>query len=262
MLGLEHCDASNGIPDGFELALPEGHALGEPELLFRTISDDEVAALRARFGGTQDEAAANEGHAAEPLFGADLRVGVVRSVQPHPESSDRLWVLSVEMGGGSVRQVVAGIREHYAEASQLQGRKVVVACNLKAASLRGVESQGMVLCAAKKEALGLLLPPADAQPGARVFAGELRNPGEEVSRAQGPARAGGRQGARARRGRPWGGPGGGRRAARAQRTSWFWLPLHSAVGQSVEIRCHRPAHMRTPGGHASPRAPARPNVVP
>lgn len=180
MLGLVHSDETNQIPDRFELTLPSGHAIGEPELLFRTISEEEVAALRKRFGGTQDEAAANA-QAVEPVFAADLRVGEVRDVQPHPESADRLWILSVGMGGDDVRQIVAGVREHYAQPADLLGRKVVIVCNLRPASLRGVESQGMMLCAAKKDDFGLLLAPADAAPGSRVFAGELRNPGEEVS---------------------------------------------------------------------------------
>ncbi|KAG8459098.1 hypothetical protein KFE25_002505 [Diacronema lutheri] len=177
MLGLEHTDSSSYIPDTFELMLTTGHPLGEPELLFRTITDEEVAALRARFGGTQEEATSGT-HAPEPEFAADLRVGEIVDVQPHAESIDRLWVLSVDLGSER-RQIVAGVREHYAAPSELLGKKVVIVCNLKAVSLRGVESRGMMLCAAKKEEFGLLLAPQAAPPGARVFAGELRNPGEQ-----------------------------------------------------------------------------------
>ena len=74
-----------------------------------------------------------------------LRVGTVRSAEPHP-NADRLVVLRVDLGGEE-RQLVAGIRAHYDPAS-LVGRQVVVVANLAPAMLRGVESNGMVLAAA------------------------------------------------------------------------------------------------------------------
>jgi methionine--tRNA ligase beta chain len=187
MLGLEHSARTNRIPDSFELLLPAGQPLGEPALLFKTISEEEVAALRARFAGTQDEAAANASPAAELAFPADLRVGQIAAVAEHPESADRLWVLTVDLGA-ETRQIVAGVREHYPTAAELVGRKVVVVCNLKPVSLKGQQSEGMMLAAMRKEAFGLLCAPAGAAPGARVFAGELRNAGEEV-RARARARA-------------------------------------------------------------------------
>jgi len=179
MLGVDHGPETNGIPDTFELTLPEGHKLGEPELLFRTIPDDEVAALQKRFGGSQEDAAPDAPPKAADLdFPADMRVGQVAAADAHPEDTERLWVLQVNLGSEQ-RQVVAGLRAYYPDPTALVGRNVVVLCNLKPVALRGVESQGMVLCGAKKEDMGLLCPPPAASPGARVFAGELRNPGEE-----------------------------------------------------------------------------------
>lgn len=236
MLGLEHTDSSSYIPDTFELMLTTGHPLGEPELLFRTITDEEVAALRARFGGTQEEATSGT-HAPEPEFAADLRVGEIVDVQPHAESIDRLWVLSVDLGSER-RQIVAGVREHYAAPSELLGKKVVIVCNLKAVSLRGVESRGMMLCAAKKEEFGLLLAPQAAPPGARVFAGELRNPGEQV-------RARTRLGQKDARRRCAG-------DARA-RASHLMVPAASALrsGAVGGNQVPQSVHTRTPGGRAS-----------
>mmetsp|Transcript_26655 Transcript_26655/g.61499 ORF Transcript_26655/g.61499 Transcript_26655/m.61499 type:complete len:376 (+) Transcript_26655:2-1129(+) len=177
MLGLVHSSATNGIPDSFQLTIPSGHKIGEPELLFKTISDEEVVALRARFAGTQDEAKANV-TAVEAVFPADLRVGQILEVSEHPESTDRLWVLTVDLGAEK-RQVVAGVREFYPTPAELIGRKVVIVCNLKPVKLKNVDSQGMMLAASKKEDFGLLQAPEQAHPGARVFAGELCNAGEE-----------------------------------------------------------------------------------
>lgn len=40
-------------------AVPSGHALGKPELLFAVIADEAVQDLQGRFAGTQAEAAAS-----------------------------------------------------------------------------------------------------------------------------------------------------------------------------------------------------------
>ena len=75
----------------------------------------------------------------------ELRVGTVKTAEPHP-NADRLLVLRVDVGGEE-RQIVAGIRAAYDPAT-LVGRQVVVVANLEPATLRGVESQGMLLAAA------------------------------------------------------------------------------------------------------------------
>lgn len=74
----------------------------------------------------------------------DLRVATVTSATAHP-NADRLVVLTVDLGSEQ-RQLVAGIRAHY-EPEHLVGRQVVVVANLAPATLRGVESQGMLLAA-------------------------------------------------------------------------------------------------------------------
>ena len=51
---------------------------------------------------------------------------------------------------------------------QMQNRPVVVMCNLKPAKMRGVESQGMVMCASTPDKVELMTPPSDAKPGERV----------------------------------------------------------------------------------------------
>ena len=85
----------------------------------------------------------------EQFRALDLRVGTIRAAEPHP-NADRLLVLRVDLGTES-RQVVAGIRAHY-----------------EPATLRGVESQGMVLAAADGERVVLLRPDDPVTPGATV----------------------------------------------------------------------------------------------
>jgi methionyl-tRNA synthetase len=95
----------------------------------------------------------------------ELRVGTVKTAEPHP-NADRLLVLHVDVGGEE-RQVVAGIRAHYDPAA-LVGRQVVVVANLEPAKLRGVESQGMVLAAADGDRVVLVRPDDVVSPGAVV----------------------------------------------------------------------------------------------
>jgi methionyl-tRNA synthetase len=97
--------------------------------------------------------------------GVELKVGTVRAAEPHP-NADRLLVLRVDVGGEE-RQIVAGIRAHYAPET-LVGRQVVVVANLEPAKLRGVESQGMLLAAADGERVVLLRPDDAVASGAVV----------------------------------------------------------------------------------------------
>jgi len=96
----------------------------------------------------------------------DLRVATVTAVVPHPKA-DRLLVLTVDLGGEQ-RQLVAGIRAHY-EPEVLVGKQIVVVVNLAPATLRGVESQGMLLAASDSEGrLAIVVPEKPVSAGAQV----------------------------------------------------------------------------------------------
>lgn len=100
----------------------------------------------------------------------DLRVAKVLEAEDHP-NADKLIVLKLDDGSGTPRQLCAGIKGHYA-AADLVGRSIVIVANLAPRSLRGVESQGMLL-AASEPANGdrrvvLLAPEQEAAPGSVV----------------------------------------------------------------------------------------------
>lgn len=94
----------------------------------------------------------------------DLRVGRIIAAAKIPKS-DKLLKLSVDIG--EVRQVVAGIAQHY-EPAEIIGRQVIIVANLKPAKLMGIESQGMVLAAKSEGRLLLLSPEKDVIPGSSV----------------------------------------------------------------------------------------------
>lgn len=93
-------------------------------------------------------------------------MGTVLAVEQHPEA-DRLLILKVDTGEEDLRQVVAGIAEHWSPEALL-GRQVVVVANLKPRKLRGQVSQGMVLALKQEGGMQLLVPSAIVKNGSKV----------------------------------------------------------------------------------------------
>ncbi|KAI8599681.1 hypothetical protein EDD21DRAFT_307652 [Dissophora ornata] len=108
----------------------------------------------------------------------DIRVGIVRSVSAHPDA-ESLYIEQVDVGDkeGDVhkepRTIVSGLVRHVPK-DYLEGRAVIVVGNMKPSKLRGVLSQGMLLCAMEKDLdgvvtkVGLLEPAEGSQPGDKV----------------------------------------------------------------------------------------------
>ena len=96
----------------------------------------------------------------------ELRVGTVKSAQPHP-NANRLLVLKVDIGEEEERQLVASIRAHYSP-EELVGKQIVVVANLQPAKLRGIESQGMLVAASDGEQVIVLRPEKRTRAGSQV----------------------------------------------------------------------------------------------
>ena len=75
-----------------------------------------------------------------------FKVGRILDIECHPKD-DRLYVESIDIGEANPRRVVSGLAKHYPDSKELVGKKVVLCCNLKFIKLKGVESQGTVMCA-------------------------------------------------------------------------------------------------------------------
>ena len=93
----------------------------------------------------------------------ELKIALIESAEPHP-AADRLVVLKIKVGEER-KQIVAGIRAFY-RAEDLVGKRIVVVNNLAPATLRGIESQGMLLAAQDSTKLALLVPDGDVATGA------------------------------------------------------------------------------------------------
>lgn len=118
----------------------------------------------------------------------DLRVGHILKAIQHPDA-DSLYVSTIAMGdpasddtteyeGQICRTVCSGLNG-LVPLEEMQGRKVVVVCNLKPVKMRGIKSAAMVLAASPKVKEGeidedkgpveLVTPPEGSKAGERVF---------------------------------------------------------------------------------------------
>lgn len=75
----------------------------------------------------------------------DIRVATVLSCEKHPKA-DKLLVFQLDFGYEK-RQIVSGIAKFY-KPEELVGKQVCAVVNLAPRTLRGIESQGMILSAA------------------------------------------------------------------------------------------------------------------
>ena len=96
----------------------------------------------------------------------DMRVALVEKAEK-VKGTDKLLRLSLRLGAEK-RQIVAGIADQYT-ADSVKGKKIVVVYNLAPRTVKGVESQGMLLAALETDGrLALLVPDREVADGARV----------------------------------------------------------------------------------------------
>lgn len=127
------------------------HVEKKPEILFARIDAEEfMKQLNADHEEKEAEKTAKgkEEITFEDFSKLELKVGTIVSCEKHPKA-DKLLVEQIDLGN-ETRQIVSGIAQFY-RPEELLGKKVVVVTNLKSAVLRGVESQGMILCAASED---------------------------------------------------------------------------------------------------------------
>lgn len=82
------------------------------------------------------------------------------------EKADKLLKLTVKVGE-QTRTVVSGIAKSYTP-EEMVGKQVVLVANLKPAKLRGIVSEGMVLCATDGDKVVLVSPERKVESGSEV----------------------------------------------------------------------------------------------
>lgn len=180
ILGVKDTD----FRDIYKFTIKDRHTIETSSPLFAKLEDKTIDDLKQKTsrvttyfpkkGGTME---LNEKVISTPKAGnyvpfeewdkMKLRVGKVLKVEPHP-NAEKLYVLLVDLGEGeNNRQLVAGLREHY-KPEELVGKQVVVFTNLQPRTIRGIESNGMVLAAEFKGKVVLLQPEKKIETGARI----------------------------------------------------------------------------------------------
>ena len=148
-----------------------GHTVdAKPEILFARIDVKEFME-KLEADKANEEAQKEAVKEPENLIGiedftkVELKVGTIVSAQKHPKA-DKLLVEQIDLGN-ETRQIVSGIAKSF-QPEEVIGKKVVVVTNLKPVNLRGVESQGMILCASTEDDLDILTIVKDLPNGTKV----------------------------------------------------------------------------------------------
>lgn len=98
---------------------------------------------------------------------ADLRVGRIVSAEKHPDA-DTLCILSVDIGPEVGKKSIVSNLLNYHTLEELTGLDVVTLCNMKSSKIRGVESEGLVLCAFNESKYEPLKVPTGPSPGEKI----------------------------------------------------------------------------------------------
>uniref|UniRef100_A0A1I8FLF2 tRNA-binding domain-containing protein n=1 Tax=Macrostomum lignano TaxID=282301 RepID=A0A1I8FLF2_9PLAT len=100
-----------------------------------------------------------------------------------PGTLDALYVETVDVGEERPRTIVSGLAAHV-PLPELQGRLAVFLLNLKPAKMRGISSEGMIMCASASGKVETLSPPPGVSPGDRVSVAGCPSPAEAAPDAQ------------------------------------------------------------------------------
>ena len=159
---FEHLEEFGLYPNGNKVT-------DQPQILFARLDmkdvekrDEELIAAMEAAAEKQEEADGSETGAEEAVVDIEAKpeityddfaklqfqVGEIIACEAVPKSK-KLLCSQVKIGS-QVRQIVSGIKAHYTP-EEMVGKKVMVLVNLKPATLAGVVSEGMLLCAEDAE---------------------------------------------------------------------------------------------------------------
>ena len=155
--------------------LPEGHELGQAELLFEKIEDETIDKQVQKLHDTKKQNEANE-YKAKPIKESivfddftklDIRVGTVLECEKVPKADKLLRFLLDD--GLNKRTILSGIAAFYPNPEELIGKQVCFIANLEPRKLRGILSEGMILSAENADgSLSLIEPSKEVKPGSQI----------------------------------------------------------------------------------------------
>ena len=151
--------------------LPAGHAIGEAQLLFAKIEDEQIGVQLERLDKirAEREAAAKEEAAKavapqkeecsfEDFDKMDIRTATVLEAVKVPKT-DKLLKLTIDTGIDR-RVIVSGIAEYYSP-EEMVGKQICILANLKPRTIKGIESKGMILMARQGDGKMRFITPSE-----------------------------------------------------------------------------------------------------
>ncbi|ATA76918.1 methionine--tRNA ligase [Capnocytophaga canimorsus] len=144
--------------------LPTGHTIGQVELLFVKIEDEAIEKQLNKLESTKkaNEQASKtlspqkETITFDDFAKMDIRIGTILEAQKMPKAN-KLLILKVDTGI-DIRTIVSGIAESYSP-EEIIGKRVTILANLAPRTLRGVQSEGMILMTTSPEGKHIFINP-------------------------------------------------------------------------------------------------------
>lgn len=157
-----------------DIFLDAGHSIGNIDILFVKIEDPIIQEEIEKLKQVQTNIQKEKGEIAtmenkitfEDFKKVELKTAKVIEAEKIP-NADKLLKLKVSLGEEE-RQLVAGVAEHYPP-EELINKTIIVVANLQPATIRGIESQGMLLAVEDGNKLALLTTEKETLPGKRVL---------------------------------------------------------------------------------------------
>jgi methionyl-tRNA synthetase len=137
---------------GSDALIQAGHQLGEVQLLFDKITDEQVdfqlnklAEAKAKnLADNAKVAPAKDNISVDDCVKMDIRVGIIAAAEKVAKTK-KLLKLTIDTGLDT-RTVVSGIAEFFSP-EEIVGRQVSILVNLEPREIKGIMSQGMILMA-------------------------------------------------------------------------------------------------------------------
>jgi methionyl-tRNA synthetase len=175
ILGLESAAAKQNFDDAGKLKLKPGLQIKDSKPLFSKIDSGDLKTKLEQIRNSKQfpikEVKAIKKKQStislEEFEKLDIRIGTIVKVEKVPKA-DKLLKLKVNLGSEiGERQLIAGIAQHR-KTDELVGQRITVIVNLEPATIRGEQSEGMLLAATEGEKLGLLIPDQEVTDGSKV----------------------------------------------------------------------------------------------
>ena len=150
--------------------IPAGHTLNKAELLFSKVEDEDVqkqldrldairqARLAAEAAAAPKVAAPKDSCTFDEFEKMDIRTATVLAAERVPKT-DKLLKLTIDTGLDK-RVIVSGIAEYYTP-EEIVGKQICILANLQPRTIRGIESQGMILMAKQLDGKMRFITPAE-----------------------------------------------------------------------------------------------------